>query len=399
LKIIFISSDKYPDGGASPNRHMAYAKGLVESGNEVTFILLLPQNSVQPNFSLDGINFVCLSPNHTMIIDKKLKKQLTILKSVRHGRQLIKNLYKKGEIDVVILLDTYISSLSPFLRLCKKMRIKVLHERTENPLAIERKGLGRVNDLIYRRFILPKFDGIFVISKALKEYFTIITREKIPVTVINMIVDPSRFDFELTSKSDSKRYIAYCGSMEIEKDGIDILIRSFGTALEENEIPGDLNLMLIGDNTNKALMNKLYQILAESKCQDRVIFTGRISRKELPGLLVNAQALALARPDSIQAQGGFPTKLGEYLSTGKPVIITNTGEIGLFLKDGYNAFIAQPGSKESFSKKIREVFDNYPAAVQIGLRGKELIYSEFNYFKQANRLVEFIERIKNSNKN
>ena len=50
----------------------------------------------------------------------------------------------------------------------------------------------------------------------------------------------------------------------------------------------------------------------------------------------------MARPDSRQARGGFPTKLGEYLATGKPVCVTKVGEITVYLEDNVSAFLAEP---------------------------------------------------------
>ena len=64
----------------------------------------------------------------------------------------------------------------------------------------------------------------------------------------------------------------------------------------------------------------------------------------MPKYLCNAKLLALARPDSIQAQGGFPTKLGEYLATGRPVVVTKVGEIPDYLEDGVNAFLSDINS-------------------------------------------------------
>ena len=49
--------------------------------------------------------------------------------------------------------------------------------------------------------------------------------------------------------------------------------------------------------------------------KNSVIFTGIVSAAEIPQILKNATVLALDRPDSLQAQCGFPTKLGEYLLT------------------------------------------------------------------------------------
>ncbi len=54
-------------------------------------------------------------------------------------------------------------------------------------------------------------------------------------------------------------------------------------------------------------------------------------------------------PDSKQAQGGFPTKLGEYLATGNPVCATTVGEIPDYLVDGESVYFAVPGSVDSFA--------------------------------------------------
>ena len=100
----------------------------------------------------------------------------------------------------------------------------------------------------------------------------------------------------------------------------------------------------------------------------------------------------LARPNNKQAEGGFPTKLGEYLATGNTVVVTNVGEIGLFLEDKKNAFISEPDSAEKFSQKnyAKPLLNNN--ALQVGIEGKKLVYNEFNYLTQANVLEKmFLE--------
>ena len=62
--------------------------------------------------------------------------------------------------------------------------------------------------------------------------------------------------------------------------------------------------------------------------------------------------MALARPTNKQAEGGFPTKLGEYLATGNTVVVTNVGEIGEFLHDKVNAFVSDPDSPEKNFVKL-----------------------------------------------
>jgi len=394
MNLLFISRGQYPDGGAATNRHMAYAKGLVELNNDVTFILLANQQTSDNEFVNDGINFLCVSSINQKEKSSIVSKLFSTFRSVSKARKKIEHLNSKNKIDAVILLDTYVWILYPFLKFCRKKNIRVFHERTEYPLVVERKGfIGKIHNNIYSKFILPRFDGIYVISLALKKYFNSITGNKIPVSIINMVVDPLRFPVKEMQDRGDQKYLVYCGSMDLEKDGVDILIRSFGKAINETGLDKDINLMLIGDNSNLVLRGKLERIIEESKCTGKVIFTGLMPRHRVPEFLINAHALALSRPDSKQAEYGFPTKLGEYLTTGKPVIITRVGEIELFLKDRENAFLANAGSVDSFSEKIEEVFQNYPEALRIGSKGRELVFNEFNYLNQAKKLEVFFEEI------
>jgi len=103
--------------------------------------------------------------------------------------------------------------------------------------------------------------------------------------------------------------------------------------------------------------------------------------------------LLLARPNNIQAKGGFPTKLGEYLASGVPVVITNVGEISQYLTDKKNAYIAEPDNPISFASKIKEALQNYNEAKFIGEKGKEVANNVFSYKVQGRYLIEMIRKI------
>lgn len=394
MNIVVISSDRYPDGGASANRHMAYAKGLVELGHSVRFICLSPLTNGKRSHTEDGIDFI--TAFHESRFSKYFRNHssLYVAPSIKKSQKILTETIATFRIDVVILLNTHIWLLLPFLMICKRHGIKVIHERTEYPLVAIKRGIpSRIHHQLYIRLFLRKTDGIFVISKSLQSYFNELVKRKIPVKVINMIVDPSRFAVDVKNHLYSRRYIAYCGSMYPSKDGTDILIRAFCDAMKGSETLKDVDLLLVGDTADKSMTGYLNSVIDECQGTGRVVMTGMMERNIVPAILKDAEALVLARPSSKQAEGGFPTKLGEYLSTGKPVIVTDTGEIGLFLKDGYNAFLAEPGSVKSFSGKINRVFGNLPEASKIGLQGRQLVYGEFNYLEQAKELETFITGI------
>ena len=388
MRLIFVSSGQYPNGGAASNRHLAYAKGMIELGHTVEFILLKEQQWNEKEILDQGIKFISVTKSHQNKLSKA-KKLKIFYNTINRAKQTICASHEKEEVSSLILLCTRIFILIPFLKQAKKLGIKVFHERTEYPFIYGGKtAIGKIVLYIYLKFVLQKFDGLFVINNALKKYFLELTQGKVEIIVINMIVDSTRFETVKTKSTDNIKKITYCGSIEGNKDGIPILIEAF--SLIAKEFPSTKLLLITASRNQHTKQERLTQA-QELGIKDRVSLVGPLSREEIPRVLCDSDILVLARPDNIQAEGGFPTKLGEYLATGNPVVITNVGEINLFLKDGFNAFISEPNSPEKFSDKLREALLSEKAD-QVGIEGKKLVYNEFNYLCQARILADFFKR-------
>ena len=389
MNLVFVSREQYPNGGAATNRHIAYAKGLIELGHEVTFILVIEQTSGNREFIFEGIRFICaIKSDDNYVKYHKIKKAIFSIIRLIKELQIANDIHKSKKIDALILLTPLNRDLLSFIWLAKSIKVKVLHERTEYPVVFKRNDKIKLN--VYLYIVLRNVNGIYVINHALKDYLKKYVNVRTPIEIINMIVDPKRFQTEKVGPSFKQPYIAYCGTLNDEKDGVDILVKAYANALNEGKLSADIKLLLIGDYENDIFRLKLEKVIKSNDCQNNILFTGLMKRDEVPSILNAASALVLARPRNKQAEGGFPTKLGEYLATGKPVIITETGEINLFLKDGFNAFLAKPGDIDNFSEKIVEVFSDYNRALEIGSAGRKLVENEFNYYKQAEKLAKFI---------
>ncbi len=107
----------------------------------------------------------------------------------------------------------------------------------------------------------------------------------------------------------------------------------------------------------------------------------------------NAAVLALAKPSNKQAEHCFPTKIAEYLSTGKPVLTTNTGSIPQFLTNRKNSFLTEPNNPVELAKTLSDIFLNYDQAEIIGKNGRELAQNEFEYTKQVDRIIVFFDQL------
>ncbi len=138
-------------------------------------------------------------------------------------------------------------------------------------------------------------------------------------------------------------------------------------------------------------MNKYFELVNKLKISHLVQFKGRVSREVITEKLLNAKILVLPRPDSLQAQNGFPTKLGEYLATGNPTLVTSVGEIPDYLTDNLDSYIAKPGDVLSLKNKFLEIIENYPKAKKVGLRGRKIAEEHFNNINQTKTIIKFIE--------
>lgn len=384
--IIVISSGSYPYGGAATNRHLSYLRGLAENSINTTLLVISPDNKQSKKSNSRDTKYKGIRIKYTcprLFLNSKQIKRINYIFGVLQSFIFLLFYRNKNEgKKILLLLITKPFLLLFYIFFGHLMGYKVVHERTEYPfLSMKNKTLK-----FYLNKVIPRFDGIFVITYALKRYFAAYTKKA--VFVLPMNVEMERFS--VNKEINVEPYIAYCGSMYTDKDGVPQLIKAFDKV---STYYPELKLYLIGDNSDYNRFKFIKTEIDNSISKERIICTGIVDRDKMPQLLKNAKILALARPDNIQAQGGFPTKLGEYLATGNPVVITDVGEHSLYLTDGISAMIAKPDSTEAFSKKLKYLLDNQEKAKEIGYNGKNVAYKYFDYKGQSDKLIGFLNEL------
>lgn len=369
---IILFNRRYCPGEALTNRVMAYAKGFAELGEEVLLYYLISDKNRQ-SYSID-------IPNVKVV--NLWEKDGLLAKRVR-GISFIKNyllfLCKIRRDDSVFFYGLY--EFQFLIAMVFRKRAKMYCESTEHPDAFKKHNRRYKNHL---KRVLNRLNALFVISQTLKDYYISIGVDKDKIHVINMFVDTNRF--ANLKKEPTEKYIAYCGAVSYSKDGANILIEAFSVFRASHR---DYKLYIIGKGIDNTVINKLRVLAEQLGVNDAVVFTGLVEPHKMPQLLYNARILALARPDNLQAQNGFPTKLGEYLATGNPVVVTGVGEIPYFVKHRVNGFLAEP-DPISFSEQLSWVADHYDESLIIGERGRDLVNSAFSYYDQVNKVLTVI---------
>ena len=366
----------YTPNTAPTNRMLAYIKGLSELKVETNLIFFFAdkkKSKISNYFSNITIEYYW---DKWFYIDNKYIKYVYYVFSVIHFLCRV----KKG--DTVYMYN--MADLFHFL--LKKKKVSVFLEKTEYP------SMYPLGSHIYRPKIgeylkdCSKATGIITVSTSLRDFFIENGVLENNIRIVNMIVDEHRFDNVKPAKFD-KPYFGYCGTVSTFKDGVDNLIVSFSHVYKKYP---ELTLRIAGNFADENDKKKLLDLVNKLGITDAVIFMGVVSAFDIPSFLAGAVSVVLSRPDNIQAKYGFPGKLGEYLLSEAPSIVTKVGDIPLFIKDGENGLLVQPDDTEAFAQKMIWVIEHKDAAKQIGRNGKDLALRKFNYYTESRKLKAFL---------
>lgn len=126
--------------------------------------------------------------------------------------------------------------------------------------------------------------------------------------------------------------------------------------------------------------------------KDHSIELGRVRRQDLPSVLSLADVLVQpGKPDAFNLYR-FPSKLPEFLASGKPVIMPNAN-IGAVLKDGEECLLLREGNALEIVQKLEYLFRNKDARERIGSGGRQFAENHLKWKKIAGRLQEFYQRV------
>ncbi|MEI6555024.1 MAG: glycosyltransferase family 4 protein [Paludibacter sp.] len=397
LRIAIISIFSFPIGLAATNRIIAYSKGLIENGCSVD--IYIPEPSDRPDLinlygnsgEYQGINYYYTTGRFRN--KYKIIRALSILTFYRKisgfcsTRKLITKENKVSQYHSVIISNDMLSYLFYFCFLAKKIDAKSVFIFDEYPVPIRHKLKNNIPNWkkqLYKH-ALRHVNAYISISDALSTYYNSFAVHK--TFILPVILDTSRFNkIKLKEAPNSKKYLCYMGNMELSKDNVDIIINAF--SILSKEYP-DLILNLFG-NPSISDLNNLKSLIEKLQLKRRVFIMGKINSENVAEILANAYILVSSQPETLRASGGFPTKLGEYLASGTPALITNVGENARYVNDKEHIFFVKPNDFNDYANKLRFIIDNYEFAKMVALKGKQFVNEKYSHKTMGAKLKEFL---------
>ncbi len=386
--VIFGDNFSFPEGNAATNRVYTYAKGFAEN-NVNSYVICFSNDYLENgNGIVEKIQYF-----HPLNQNKRsnsffIRNWFKFTKYVNTIR-LLKRINKEDKIEAIITYTKKsVTHLFSFY-LSRIIGTKLIIENNEHPLRYYQSGfIKRAIGKTKLAIELKSFDGILLITQHLIDFYKSKSISEKKLLLVPSTVDPGRFEKE-KSKNIAYKYIGYFGSIDFDRDNVDLLINSFSMISEKYN---DIHLVLGGmysDVEKKLLLDLVKSLKIESK----VHLLKYLSRDEIIQYMVDSYIIVMVRSNDIHTDASFPSKLTEFLSIGNPMISVSVSEIPKYIEDGVNGFLIKPGDTIGLSEKLEFVLNNYQFASEVAQKGKELTGSVFNYRYQAKRIIEFINSI------
>lgn len=381
----------FPNGTATTSRVTAYARGLVAAGESVHVILLGPSEldaTTAVNTATSGVHkgipfdYTSGSPIKERSF---LKRRWRVISSLFAARTRIRELHAERGVDAILLYSDDIPTAAFFEPVSRSVQAAYALDLCEMPYHALDPGADRdAKQAKYGRRFVRRFDLVISITHYLAAYAKQHLRPEAETVVVPIMVDCDEYRSDEPSES-VPGLVTYVGMLNEKKDGVITLMTAFSQVAAE--FPAAM-LRLVGDSDDARVSNvPEYRRIADGLgIIERVEFVGQVVHSQIAGYLREAAILVLARPSSQQADAGFPTKLGEYLASGRPTIVTLTSDIGTYLSDGHDAFLIPPDDVDALAEKLRLVLSDPDAAEMVAEAGRLVAEESFDY-RAAGRIL------------
>ena len=379
-----------PNKSAGATRIMAFARMLKEIGYRPVMLGIAAAGSPARRETYHGIECEILAfPELSLTGIHALKRFATAKKHVRNWLDVRR---KNGTISG-ILFSEYQGYASFLYSYARKHRIPLFFDAVEWYPREAFKGAFGVFRYMYHAWNMHisyrSIGNIICISNYLYRHFT---GQGCHCIRIPTIVDVDEFIFRELGNAD-KMVLAYAG-VPWGKDDIVTVMQAMASLplLERERI--ELRLFGVTDEDVRMHLGKEPAVCAMIGKQIRCF--GRVAHETVREELSKADFTVLFRKSTRKNAAGFPTKLGESMAAGVPVIANLTSDIGLYLHDSEEGFVCEECSVKACARVLqRGLCLTEDAKRYMRSRARKQAWESFDYTRYIEALHSFIEETTN----
>lgn len=299
-------------------------------------------------------------------------------------KSYIKKWAKKNpnDINYVLVYNLYTPPIKSVYKACKKYKCKLSAILYDLGVPPKRLGLGRITMMGYRHMekqaekYIPLLDGRIVINESIAKHYAPDKDYLLVDGGINSDVIAKLFPIE---KSTSNRFTFLLAGMLWDQNGTRLLLDCLSLHPEL-----DADFIFAGKGIDVTLIE------SAAKKDKRIKYAGMLSQQHLFNLYAKVDVLLNLRLEEA-VDFHFPSKLLEYMATGKHVLSTNIAHAGKVYGDYISILsdITPDGLAESINDIISAGKDTL---YQRGTVTREFMLQNRNWRYQTQRIIKYINR-------
>lgn len=405
MNVVIVGNFWFPHGTASAARIRNLALGLRECGAQVHVMTLVPQprspGATEGPREHEGVSYECAAPFRAAVdgwrdadrsiprlrggIASKVRWFAGLYGAVPVALGRLARRIDDGGCDLLLAYDRSAVRMSPLARLCRARRVVSLLDVTEvsEHLTGSRWSAVYWDSRLGTRTTPRLYDGVTVITSGLERLFRAQGCERTLILPAMEAWPPSK---PPGPTGNDAFHLAYVGALQ-DRDAPELLLEAVWR-VARGGLPVTLDVMGHYEGTERGERLRA-QCVADATLGRVVRFVGSVSDREMKARLAAADALVLPRRNSRPEQLSFPTRLVEYLRYGRPVLVSDVGDVSLYLEDGTDAVLLPAADPEGAAHAIARLARLPDRGAAIGRRGRETGARAFDRRTHASRLLEF----------
>ena len=295
--------------------------------------------------------------------------------------KFLKSILKVNKFDVIHIHDLPLSKVG--YRLARKFNLKLVcdqHEYYSNWIVRTKHYNTTVGKIIkmlsnwpkYERKYLQKADLVITVEDSLKQIYidkTFVPKEKIitvPNTPRSEIFRIDNIDESIVAKYKNNFVLVYAGGLDHLR-GIDFIIESIASI---KGVIKDVKFVVAG-RENKAFNLRGY--ISQHKVEDYVDFVGWIPIEQLPSYIAASNiCVHVPKPDNLEVNNTIATKIYQYASMGKPVIVSDARMMQEFVESNRIGYSVKFGDVNGFRDIVKKLYDDPSIAAEIKSRAVDV---------------------------
>lgn len=373
--LIIVTGEPFPLGLAATNRLLCYSTAIAKSKKVLVLTFGAPYNCTEHIGIASGVEFRYMHRK----CDRPSKITRLFLLLFRYVKLLFLLLFKYKYRSIVFLSRKL--TFAFFVKLIVTIkRGKLYREISESPDDIvnryKRRFAMRANNL---------FDGFIVISQGIETSIRDYVGDRKKFFNLPILVQMDRFkDYGV---SINKRDVAfYCSGGNAERDGLLDILNGF-LLYKHRESSNTILDIATSFKSSDPYHKQAMDII--STHPEAFNYLGTLPTTEIPAKLMEASVLLLT-PHKNYLTKGFPTKLGEYLASGTPIICSSINDLYEQIPDSVVRFVS-PNAPHEICEALSEILPDNHESRELGLKGRIWVEQNYTMTKYTASLINFLQ--------